>query len=438
MHKSVSRRKFLWGSFVGAAAWQCRGPSRAAWAAERVGPNDRVGVAYIGAGRRAQQLMNLPPTARIVAICDVNLSRAEAVASKWKCAAYQDYRKLLEAKEVDAVVVATPDHWHALPSIHACQAGKDVYCEKPLSLTVVEGRRMVEAARKYGRVFQTGSQQRTLAANRLACAAVRGGRLGTIQRVIAHNYPSPWQCDLPAQSPPATLDWDRWCGPTEWRAYHEQIYEPRAKPGWISFRPFSGGEMTAWGAHGFDQVQWALAMDESGPVEVWTEGEPFDPPTFRAPAPRDAADRVCGRPKVLFRYDNGAIVTLEDGPAGGARFVGTQGTLAVDRGRFAADQPELAAELKKDLAAAQQPAAASDTALHLANWIECIRSRQRPNADVEIGHRSATVCHLGNIARWTGRRLRWNPRDETFVDDAAANALLDRERRTAYQLPERV
>ncbi len=433
----LSRRRFLQQSVVIAGACQCERLIETV-AAERMGASDIVRVGYIGAGRRAHQLMELPPDARIVAICDVNLARAEKTAAAHGARAFQDYRKLLDATDIDAVVVATPDHWHALPAIHACQAGKDVYCEKPLSLTVVEGRRMVEAARKYDRVFQTGTQQRSLAVNRVACAAVRDGRLGKLRRVVAHNYPSPWECALPGGKPPASLDWNAWCGSAEWRPYHDDLYEPRVKPGWISFRPYSGGEMTAWGAHGFDQIQWALGADDSGPVEIWTEGEPFAPPTYRKPMRRDEGDAACSRPKIVYRYADGTIVALEDGPAGGARFVGSDTTLTIDRGRFETGESELAAELKAQSTVEPPAPANSDTAAHLAHWIECIKSRRRPVADVEIGHRSATVCHLGNIARWTGRRLRWDPASETFPEDKAALALLDRERRKPYELPSQV
>lgn len=189
---------------------------------------------------------DLPPEARIVAAADVQLSRAEAVAQRFGGVAYQDYRDLLDSKDVDAVVVATPDHWHALPSIHACQAGKDVYCEKPLTLTIREGRQMVDAARMNNRVLQTGSQQRSMVANRVACQWVREGQLGRVIEVIGSNYPSPWHCDLPAQDVPEGLNWDAWCGQTTPRPFHQDIFISRSNPGWISFRDYSGGEMTGW------------------------------------------------------------------------------------------------------------------------------------------------------------------------------------------------
>jgi predicted dehydrogenase len=238
---------------------------------------------------------------------------------------------------------------------------------------------------------------------------------------------------LPAQPTPQRLDWDAWCGATELRPYHQDLYTPRANPGWISFRDYSGGEMTGWGAHGLDQVQWALGMDDSGPVEVWTEGEPFQPPVYSAPASQKAGDLTCSQPAVFFRYASGAVLKLADGPPGGAIFIGDRGKITIDRGRFVAEPTELA----------NDPLTDTDVRLyvsndHLQNWIDCIKSREKPIADVEIGHRSATVCHLGNIARWVGRRLQWDPQQETFVGDDEANRLLDRERRSPYQLPDTV
>ncbi|OHB70942.1 MAG: hypothetical protein A2V70_19625 [Planctomycetes bacterium RBG_13_63_9] len=397
------------------------------------GPNDRVGVGYIAAGRRAADLMNLPKEGRMVAVSDINVKRAEAVGAKRKCRAYQDYQKMLDSQDVDAVVVSTPDHWHALPSIHACQAGKDVYCEKPMTLTIREGRLMVEAVRKYERVFQTGSQQRSMQPNRTGCQLIRNGRIGRIQKVIASNYPSPWEGNLPAQPVPAGLDWDVWCGQTEPVPYNKDLFIPRANPGWISFRPYSGGEMTGWGAHGLDQVQWALGMDESGPEEVWTEGEKFNPPTYSKAESRKRGDAMCGKPKVFFRYGGDVVMELGDGPMGGSIFVGEQGKITINRNSLKVEPEELAKEPWKD----------SDVRLyvsndHMQNWIDCIKSRKRCVADVEIGHRSATVCHLGNIARWVGRRLRWDPKTETFPGDDEANGYLERPMRKPYELPDPV
>lgn len=406
-------------------------PCSALAADGRPGANERIGVGYIGAGRRAAQI-GLTTDAVNVAVADVHLKRAEGWAARVGCAAFQDYRKLLERKDVDAVVVATPDHWHALPSIHACQAGKHVYCEKPLSLTIREGRAMAQAARKYNVAFQTGSQQRSTAANRFGCELVINGRLGRIQRVLAHNYPSPWNCGLPAEPVPEGLDWDMWCGQTEPRPFHRDLYPCRANPGWLSFRPYSGGEMTGWGAHGFDQVQWALEMDDSGPVEIWVEGEPFDPPTYTQPESRARGDAQCSKPKVFLRYPGEIVMELAEGaPAGGAIFIGTEGKLTIDRGKVVSEPPEIA---KEPLADNERRLYRSDN--HVQNWLDCIRSGRRCVADVEIGHRSATVCHLANIARWLGRRAVWDPVREVFPGDDEANQYLDRPQRKPYQLPD--
>jgi predicted dehydrogenase len=320
-----------------------------------------------------------------------------------------------------------------LVCVHACQAGKDVYAEKPLTLTIREGRLISDAVKKYKRVLQTGSQQRSMAANLLGCELVRNGRIGKITRIIAHNYPSPWECDLPAQPIPEGLDWDMWCGPTEVVPYNVDLYTPRAKPGWISFRPYSGGEMTGWGSHGLDQVQWALGMDESGPIEVWTEGERLQAPTFTAPGSRGSGDSRCDKPKVFFRYPGDIVMELGSGPSGGAIFIGEKGRITINRGSCVSDPPEIAKEPIRE-----GEIRLTKSTNHMANWFECMRTREQPVAHAEAGHRSATVCHLGNIARWLGRRLKWDPVKEIFPDDAEANTYLDRPRRKPYTLPDTV
>jgi predicted dehydrogenase len=412
-------------------------PSGVLAAPGRPGANDRIGLAGIGIGRQGSGVFGQAASSgvtRVVAIADVNIVRGREMIAKFKGQeAYQDYRKLLERNDVDAIVTATPDHWRAIVCIQACQAGKDLYAEKPMSLTIREGRLMARAVRQYNRVFQTGSQQRSMAVNRFGCELVRNGRAGKIQRVIAWNYPSPWHCALPAQPVPDGLDWNMWCGPTEVVPYHKDLYTPRANPGWISFRPYSGGEMTGWGSHGFDQVQWALGMDESGPVEVWTEGEKFNPPTYTAPESQKRGDAICSAPKVFFRYPGAIVMELANGPQGGAIFIGEKGTITIDRGVVKSDPPEIAKDTIKDN---EVHLYKSDN--HVRNWLDCVRSRERCIADVEVGHRSATVCHLANIARELGRKLKWDPVKEEFASDPEANALLDRKRRKPYGLPETI
>jgi predicted dehydrogenase len=436
---TLPRREFLRrGTALAATAIAAPyiAPSGVLGTAGAQGPSERIGIGAIGVGRQGSALVAALAklsAARMVAVADVNLPRAQELAARLGVEAYQDYRKLLERKDVDAIVTATVDHWRALVCIHACQAGRDVYAEKPMTLTIREGRLMVNAVRKYGCVFQTGSQQRSVAANRYGCELIRNGLIGKLQRVIAHNYPSPWECALPEQPVPEGLDWDMWCGPTRLVPYHIDLYTPRAQPGWISFRPYSGGEMTGWGSHGLDQVQWALGMDESGPIEVWTEGPGFDPPTYAAPESRARGDAACSKPQVLFRYPGDIVMELGNGPAGGATFVGEKGTVSIDRGSCTSDPPEIAQEPIKDTDVRLY---VSDN--HLQNWLDCIKTRERPVADVEVGHRSATVCHLGNIARWLGRRLQWDPVKERFVRDREANTYLDRPRRKPYRLPRSV
>jgi predicted dehydrogenase len=436
--KRISRRRFVKQSASLAAVGMAAPtiiPSGVLGAPGRPGANDRIGVAYIGAGRRANQLMGLPPEGRIVAAADVDRTRAEAVAAKRKCRAYQDYRKMLESKDIDAVFVATPDHWHVLPSIHACQAGKDVYLEKPLSLTIREGRILVDAVRKYERVLQTGSMHRSMSGNRRGCELVRNKLAGKIHTVIILNYPSPWECDLPGQTVPTGLDWDAWCGMTEPVPFHNDIFTQRSNPGWISFRPYSGGEMTGIGAHGFDQIQWALGMDHTGPVEVWVEGGKLDPVVYSKPESRPRGNALCSRGhRVRFRYANGVIVRLEgNGPGAGGEFRGDQGKIRFSGGEVSSNPVELAETPPENLEFRLPP-----INNHTQNWFDCIKSREKPIADVEIGHRSATICHLGNIARWVGRKLRWDPEREIFPGDDEANSYVDRPRRKPYELPDPV
>jgi predicted dehydrogenase len=432
----LTRRRFLRQSTVLAVSGTTVPyliPSGVLAAEGQPGANDRIGVGYIGCGRRGNQLMGLPPEGRIVAAADVDRNRAEAVATKRNCRAYSDYRKMLEASDVDAVVVATPDHWHVLPSIHACQAGKDIYLEKPLSLTIREGRVLVNAVRKYGRVLQTGSQRRSMAGHRYGCELVRNGVAGKIHTVAILNYPSPWECGFPGQPIPEGLDWDTWCGMTDPVPFHPDIYIQRSKPGWISFRPWSGGEMTGTGAHGFDQIQWALDMDHTGPVEIWCEGGKIEPLVYTEPESGSRGNSLMSKGRnVTMRYANGVTIQLTDnGPAAGGEFIGDKGKIRIGNNTVDSN-PEDLAKVPADSLCFRLPV--SDN--HMQNWFDSIKSRRPPIADVEIGHRSAILCHLGNIVRWVGRKLQWDPEKELFPGDDEANRYLDRPRRKGYELPE--
>lgn len=437
--KKMNRREFLRnGAAAGvfAAAVPYFVPSSALGADGKPGANDRIRIAGIGVGRQGGGLIRAFQhfdSAEIVAVADVDMARAKKVADWVDAEPYQDYRRVLDRDDVDAIVTATPDHWRALVCIHACQAGKDIYAEKPMTLTIAEGRKMVQAVRKYNRVFQTGSQQRSLSANHKGCELIRNGRIGKVKKVIAHNYPSPWIYGMDGQEVPDHMDWETWCGPVGMVPYHKHLETPRAKPGWISFRRFSGGEMTGWGSHGFDQIQWALGMDDSGPIEVWTEGPEFDPPTYTEPEGRGRGEKVCSKPKVYMRYPGDIVMELGDAPPGGGVFIGEKGTITIGRGSLKSDPPELAKEPLKD-----KEVSLYKSRNHYKNWLNCIKERKKPVADVEIGHRSGTVCHLANLGRELGRKLKWDPEKEEFVGDSDANKHLDRERRKGYRLPDKV
>ncbi len=394
-------------------------------ASRRLPASDRLRIGIIGAGFRGSLLIDqLPESAELVAASDCDLNRVRRAASKrhanWRI--YQDYRRLLEQKDIDGVIVSTGERWHVLCSIQACQAGKDVYVEKPMSLYVEEGRALVRAARKHSRIVQVGSQQRSMAMNKLACEFVRSGGIGRVYFVEGKNYASP-RPPRPAPSGPGDpvpegFDYDMWVGQAPMRPYSKDLR--RGEPwGW----DFGGGEMTNWGPHGIVQVQSALGMDHSGPVEFQL--------LSGGPGPEGS---------LAFRYANGVTVRLEI-PAGdiqgGAIFVGEKGRMEVIRNMFRTDPPQMVKALPPP---AEVQKWRDDVALwqakyHMQEWLDSMRSRKLPSADVEIGHRSVTICHLANITRRLRRTLRWDPEAERFIDDAEANALLSRPRRKGYELP---
>jgi predicted dehydrogenase len=424
--------------------------------------NNEISVGIIGCGRRNGQLAigkggqgEPPKYARIVAVADLNTRRADEWAKHYRCQAYQDYRALLDRKDVDVVIYATPEHWHYLPCIHACQAGKDVYGEQPLSHTIREGRVMAQAVRKYNRVFQTGEQQRSHPKTRKAVELILNDRIGKIQSIVGYNYPSPYECDFPAQPVPETLDWDRWCGPNKVVPYHTELYlsripyepeltfptQPAEKyavgPGWMSFRPYSGGELANWGCHGLSMVQWALQMDNSGPVEIWVDpANKLETVVYDTPESRDRGDAACSKSIINYKYANGVVLTLgaiDPRLGGGATFIGDKGRITIFRGGYECDPKGLDED---PLPAGATRVDKSDN--HMQNFYDCVRSRKDPIMNVESGHRVATLCHLGNIARWLGRRLGWDPEKEIFPGDDEANQLIDVPKRKGYELPEQV
>lgn len=389
-------------------------------------PNEQIRVGAIGVGGRASLLLQqLPESAKIMALCDCNLPRAEAFKEKAKgdWPVYQDYRKILERNDIDAVIVATGEFQRVLPCIEACQAGKDVYAEKPLTLYLREGRTLVNAVRKYDRVLQVGSQQRSMAMNRVACELVRSGGLGKLLEVRAINYAgaeaSPAK-PFPEMPIPNGLDWNMWLNQAAERPFN------RDWMGWMRWKDFAGGEMTNWGAHGIDQIQWALGADATGPIEM--------KPLTSGP-----------NAQISMKYASGVdvnfVIESGRGPMGGAIFICEKGKLEINRNKFSSNPPEIAEELRKKVNVEEEERKWSDELAlwqarwHMQDWIDCIRSRKKPVADVEIGHRSVSVCHLANITRAVGHPLKWDPVKEQFTNDAAANELLDRPRRAGFELP---
>ena len=409
-------------------------------------PSEFIRIGFIGMG--GQGGSNLGALMKhAVAVCDVDTDRLAKAkkrvedANQRPCAAYRDYRKLLESKEIDAVLIATPDHWHTLPAIHACEAGKDVYCEKPLTLTVAEGQALVQVARRTKRIVQTGSQQRSDSKFLQAAEYVRNGRLGPIKRVLVGLTGVNWTKDpiVPDSEPPRELDYDLWLGPAPWRPYNKQ----RVHYYFRFFWNYSGGQMTNWGAHHLDITQWALGMDASGPVEVHGHGWFDELKRFETP----------NRFAITYKYGNGVVVECRSPQMKvaemlpekqeqareilngrqeftGCIFEGEKGLLYVNRGAVRAWPDDVF----------ETPIKSTDTRLyaskeHHENWLECIKSRKLPICDVAIGHRSATVCHLGNISIRSGRKIRWDPDAEKIVGDAEAAKLLGYTYRAPWKLP---
>ena len=384
---------------------------------DSVAASETILVGVIGTGNRARQLMDqLPNAGRIVAIADCYQARMDQTLAEKKkeWTTYRDYRQMIDKEKLDAVIIATPDHGRSLPCIHACQAGLDVYAEKPLTAYIKEGREVVNAARKHKRIFQVGTQQRTMELNRYCCDAVRSGKIGDLKVVQAVNYTGPRvYSGLPKQSVPEGDNWDMWCGPTELRPFHRDL-----QFAWMQWRAYSGGEMTNWGAHGVDQIQSALGKSRTGPRELW----PVTP----------------GRNgKVSMKYADGTLVRfeLEGGPMGGAIFTGSKAKIEINRNKFTTNPPDFFEDAPGPAVQKKWEGPGWTAAPHLGNWLDCIKSRMEPNADVEIGHRSISVCHLVNITRELGRKLTWNPDQEQFENDDEANKLLDRPRRKGYELP---
>lgn len=425
---AVTRRSFLRSAAASGALIALPASTYRAALLAQDKPSEAIRIACIGVGGQGRGNMNAVKK-HVVAVCDVDKGHLATAAKalekgNTKIQTQGDYRKLLDSKDIDAVLISTPDHWHALITVDACNAGKDVYCEKPLTLVVTEGRAMVDAARKNKRIVQTGSQQRSAKEFRQACELVRNGALGKLKEVKVGlpgpNWVSRAKMPVPDSPPPEALDYNFWLGPAPERPFnaHRVHYLFRF------FWDYSGGQQTNFGAHDLDIAQWGLGMDDSGPTTIEGSATYHDKNWFETPQTA----------KQTFTYANGVPVscTLGGGNPGGVTFVGDKGTIYVKRG-------SITVTLNGEKVPDPYKLPTGDVKLyvskgHHADWLECIKTRKLPVCDVEIGHRSATVCHLGNIAIRTGRKLTWDPKAEQIVGDKDAAAMLTKEYRKPWKL----
>jgi len=395
--------------------------------------NDRFGIGAIGM-RYQGTVITLKAQAHgdVVAICDVDRHVREQARASFGSTPriFEDYRQLLDRKDGEAVMIGTPDHWHAQMLIDACRAGKDVYIEKPLSLTIDEGRRMVEAVRQTGRVVQVGSWQRSDHRYRLAVEMVRQGRIGKLQRVEVVLGKNQTGGPFQPSEPPRHLNWDLWLGQTPLVPYVQE----RCHYTFRWWYEYSGGQMTDWGAHHVDIAQWGI---DSWPVEI--EGQAKYPDV---PGGYNVAVDFSAR----YKYANGVEMTIADNGRNGVLFIGSEGRIFVNRGDLTGKPVEDLARnpLPRDrfkvydfdnLDRPERMGKLDAIINHMGNFFDCVRARRTPLSEVVSQHRSVSTCHLGNIAMRLGRPLRWDPEKEEFPGDQEANGLLGRPRRAGYELP---
>lgn len=409
-------------------------------------PSKTITMGFIGMGTQNRGLLdgflNREGT-RVLAVCDVDTKRREnakkmvegkyadkMAAGTYKgCDTYSDFRELVARKDIDAVCIATPDHWHALTSIACLNSGKDVYCEKPLAHTVLEGRAMVNATRKNNRVLQTGSMQRSMFEFRAACELVRNGAIGKISHIDVNIGGPAKPCDLPTEAEEPGLNWDLWLGPAPMRGY-SSVLSPRGVhshfPDWRNYQEYAIGMIGDWGAHHFDIAQWGLGFDDGGPVEF-------------TPAPGNAGNGA------RFKYANGVEVIHTNkwsgGEVNGVLFHGDKGRIQVNRGHFkywegetlkVEDRKECAQLLKDLLPANAVHLYKSEDQLN--DFLKCVRDRSKPICDVEIGHRTASVCNLVSATYYYRKPIKWDPKTESFVDGTGDAKWLTREYRGEWKL----
>jgi predicted dehydrogenase len=392
------------------------------WAAE-TSPNAKKTIGFIGMGTQSRGLLGnfLSQDVKVVAVCDVDKNRREDAKSKvdqkyknQDCQAYNDFRDIIDRKDIDMVCIATPDHWHAIPTIMAMEAGKDVYCEKPLTHDIQESIDVMATAKKTNRVLQTGSMQRSMKEFRVACELVQNGVIGKIKSVECDFKDPAVPCNLPEEPAEPGLDWDRWCGPAPLRPYNS-VLSPRGihkgYPNWRAFKEYGGGRVCDWGAHHLDIAQWGLGMDESGPVEI-------------RPPEKSDAKRGC-----TLVYTNGVTVIHVDGF--GVRFIGEDGEVLVNRGRFrvilknettatfengtkgTSCEREVALMEKRFLNNAKIRLYNSKG--HIPDFLDCVGSRKKPITNEIVGSRSAICCHLMNLSYWHRQVMKWDPATSAFT-----------------------
>jgi predicted dehydrogenase len=445
----ISRRSFIKSASVASVPFIL--PSHI-WAAETA-PGPKLAMGFVGVGTQGRGLLGgyLSAQTRVLAVCDVDTTRRENAkkrvddyyekkggAADGGCTAYNDFRELIARKDIDAVCIATPDHWHAIITLAALRAGKDVYCEKPLTHNIHEAVEVMRAVDANKRVLQTGSMQRSSKEFRVACELVRNGAIGKVERVEVQFGDPGRPCDLKEEAAEPGLDWNMWLGPAPMRPY-SSVLSPRGVhsnfPDWRNYREFGGGMVTDWGAHHIDIAQWGLGMDDSGPVEV---------------LPPAAAGKKRGAKLV---YANG--VTVEHGNGFGVEFFGSEGVVQVNRGKFTfkrgdemiasftgkkADAKEsetsLAAEVQKAergyLKDAKTKLYVSNN--HLGDFLQCVRERKKPITNEQVGGRSVICCHLMNLAYYHGQKIRWDPAKNTFAGGTGDPKWLTREYRDPWKV----
>lgn len=393
-------------------------------------PSDVINLGFIGVGRQARGLQGRfleTKEINLLAACDVDKTKTENFTKelfvkntkqilgeeKTLPQVYENYLELLDRKDIDGVVIATPDHWHAAIAIRAAEKGKDIYLEKPLTFTVAEGRALVNAVRKNNRVLQTGSMQRSGENFRKACELVRNGYIGEISEVRVTIGGPPKPVDFQPETVPSTMNWDMWLGPNQPHGYHHFL-APRLEDTfwgkWRYYKGFGGGDVTDWGAHMFDIAQWGLGMDESGPVELYP---PTDPSAEQG---------------MVFKYANGVKMIHHDfGKGNAVQFRGKEGIIEVSRSFFNVPDKLKDVQLKATDIKLGTPVGGN----HYKDFLNAMRTRQKPLVDVETGHRTCTVCNIANIGYELRKPLKWNPQTEKF-DDANANKMLSRKMREPY------